>query len=136
MPEPWYQHGLRFECTRCGQCCSGFPGFVWVTEEEMRAIAQFRGVSLGEVVALYTRFINGKRSLREKLNNDCTFFDANEGCTIYPVRPQQCRTWPFWESTVQTPDDWERTKEVCPGAGCGPLIPVEEITRRIKVVKL
>src|SRR5262249_1390597 len=46
MSEPWYQDGLRFECTRCGKCCSGFPGFVWVSEAELQAIADFRGETL------------------------------------------------------------------------------------------
>ena len=36
--DTWYKDGLRFECTGCGKCCSGFPGFVWVTEEEMQGI--------------------------------------------------------------------------------------------------
>ena len=27
----WYRDGLRFECTRCGACCTGAPGYVWVT---------------------------------------------------------------------------------------------------------
>jgi uncharacterized protein len=58
------------------------------------------------------------------------------GCTVYPVRPKQCRTWPFWESNLQSPDDWNRTAEGCPGCNRGDLIPVEEITRRMKVVRL
>src|SRR5437899_2643622 len=136
MPEPWYRDGLRFECTRCGKCCAGFPGFVWVSDEEVRAIAEFRGETRDEVIGLYTRYINGNRSLREKLNHDCTFYDAEQGCTIYPVRPRQCRTWPFWESNVSTPEAWQKTCEVCPGSGKGELISSEEITRRLKVIRL
>ncbi|MFM1805538.1 MAG: hypothetical protein RL136_2417, partial [Planctomycetota bacterium] len=30
---PWYAEGLRFECTQCGNCCSGGPGAVWFTPE-------------------------------------------------------------------------------------------------------
>jgi Fe-S-cluster containining protein len=136
MPEPWYRDGLRFECTRCGKCCTGFPGFVWVSDEEVRALAEFRGETRDEVIGLYTRLINGKRTLREKLNHDCTFYDAEQGCTIYSVRPRQCRTWPFWESTAGTPEAWKETQEACPGAGHGQLISADEITRRIKVIKL
>jgi hypothetical protein len=136
MPEPWYQDGLAFSCTRCGKCCTGEPGFVSVNEEEILAIAEFRGEPVEEVRALFTRSFRQGRSLREKLNGDCVFYDAQEGCTIYPVRPRQCRTWPFWHSNVAAPEAWERTKQVCPGAGKGELIPVEEITRRVKVIKL
>ena len=136
MPTPWYADGLSFSCTRCGKCCTGFPGFVWVEEDELQALADLRGETLEEVTALYTQVVNGDRSLRDKPNTDCIFYDAATGCTVYEARPRQCRTWPFWESTVATPTAWERTKQACPGAGQGELIPVEEITRRIKVIKL
>jgi Fe-S-cluster containining protein len=136
MSEPWYKDGLRFECTRCGKCCSGFPGFVWVNDAEVRDIASFRDEPLEEVLGLYTRLVNGKRTLRDKGNDDCIFYDPAAGCTIYPVRPRQCRTWPFWESNVNSPQSWERTAQTCPGAGQGALIPAEEITRRVKVIKL
>jgi len=134
--EPWYADGLAFECTRCGACCTGDPGFVWVTEEELAAIARFLGQPLSEVRDLHARRSRGRITLREKANGDCVFFDRRKGCTIYPVRPPQCRTWPFWGSNVATPEDWERTCEVCPGSGTGEVIPVEEITRRLKVIKM
>ena len=136
MSEPWYKDGLRFRCTRCGSCCTGQPGYVWVNDEEVADIAEFRGEKLEEVEGLYTRRVGRKRSLREKANGDCVFFDRAAGCTIYKVRPRQCRTWPFWESNVRTPEDWQRTCEVCPGSGQGDLISAEEITRRLNVIKL
>ena len=136
MSEPWYRDGLRFECTQCGKCCSGFPGFVWVIEEELRAIAEFRGETLDEVIGLYTRVVNGQRTLRDRLNDDCVFYEAGKGCSIYPVRPRQCRTWPFWESNITSPEAWQKTEGLCPGSGRGELISVEEITKRMKAIKL
>ena len=134
--QPWYQDGLAFTCTMCGKCCTGEPGYVWVTDEELAAIAAFRKEPLAEVTGLYTRRAKGHRTLREKANGDCIFYDRKTGCTIYPVRPAQCRTWPFWESNVQSPEAWERTTRICPGSGQGELIPAEEITRRLKVIKM
>jgi len=137
MPdEPWYSEGLNFTCTQCGHCCTGAPGFVWVTEEEIAAIAKFRSEPLREFIPLYTRKVRGKTSLKERANGDCTFWEAGRGCTIYKVRPMQCRTWPFWESNIETPETWDRTTKICPGSGEGELIPVEEITRRLKAVKM
>jgi Fe-S-cluster containining protein len=136
MSEPWYRDGLRFECTRCGHCCTGAPGYVWVNQEEIAAIARHRGEPVEQATPLYTRPVGGRRSLREKPNGDCVFYDRQAGCTIYPVRPRQCRTWPFWQSNVATPDDWERTCRVCPGSGEGELIPVEEIQRRLQAIRL
>src|SRR5437762_2532036 len=55
MGEPWYRDGLRFRCTRCGHCCTGAPGYVWVTPEELQALADFLGQPPDEVRALYAR---------------------------------------------------------------------------------
>jgi Fe-S-cluster containining protein len=134
--EPWYHAGLRFRCTRCGHCCTGEPGFVWVGDADIAAIAAFRGETVEEVTGLCTKRTPRGVSLREKANGDCVFYDLEQGCTIYPVRPPQCCTWPFWESNVATPEDWQHTCEVCPGSGKGELIPVEEITSRLKVIRL
>lgn len=134
--QPWFAQGLAFECTRCGACCTGEPGFVWVTDDELKQIAVFLGQPIAEVRDLYSRKARGKRTLREQANGDCVFYDRKKGCTIYPVRPPQCRTWPFWESNVETPEDWKRTCELCPGSGKGEVIPVEEISRRLKVIKM
>ena len=134
--EPWYQDGLRFHCTQCGHCCTGAPGYVWVNDAEVAAIAAFQEESIAETRAVFTRPVGRERSLREKSNGDCVFYDRQHGCTIYPVRPRQCRTWPFWESNVATPERWEQTCAVCPGSGQGDLIPAEEITQRLKVIRL
>ena len=134
--EPWYRDGLRFTCTQCGKCCTGEPGTVWVDEDELKKLAAFRGEPLREFVPLHTRKSRGKVTLREKANGDCVFYEAGRGCTVYPVRPKQCRTWPFWESNLESPEKWERTESICPGSGEGELIPVEEIVRRLKVVKM
>src|SRR5262245_51283975 len=123
MSEPWYADGLRFTCTRCGDCCTGEPGAVWVNDEELRAIAERLGEPVGEVTARLTRLIGRRRTLREKADGDCVFYDRAAGCTIYDIRPRQCRTWPFWESNVETPAAWQRTCAKCPGSGQGELIP-------------
>jgi hypothetical protein len=136
MTKPWFTDGLRFRCTRCGACCTGAPGFVWINAEEIQAIAKFVGLPVEEFIAGWTKTGPRGRSLEEKTNGDCVFWDRQKGCTIYPVRPRQCRTWPFWESNLISPAAWERTQAICPGAGHGELIPEEEITRRLKIIRL
>jgi len=37
--ELWYKPGLRFKCTECGACCTGAPGYVWISEKEIKAVA-------------------------------------------------------------------------------------------------
>jgi uncharacterized protein len=136
MAEPWYKNGLRFECTQCGNCCTGAPGYVWVTPDEVQALADFLGKPAEEFRALYTRKAEGRVTLRERANGDCVFWDKQAGCTVYPARPAQCRTWPFWESVTETRKSWAETATDCPGMNHGPLISAEEITRRVRVVKV
>jgi Fe-S-cluster containining protein len=135
--DPWYRDGLRFECTQCGHCCTGAPGFVWTNDAEIAAIAAHLGMPEPEFRAVHTHQpLSSPVSLREKANGDCVFFERGVGCTIYAVRPTQCRTWPFWRSNLASPATWRRTEGNCPGSGEGPLIGVEEITRRMKAIEL
>ncbi len=125
---PWYANGLQFECTQCGDCCTGGPGAVWVTDDELTAIATELDKPLGEVRLLHTKLIGNRWSLRDYPNGDCVFLDPQtRGCQIYKVRPIQCRTWPFWPSNIESSDSWKRTCEVCPGSGQGQLHSLEVI---------
>jgi hypothetical protein len=120
--ELWYREGLRFECLRCGGCCSGFSGTVRVTDEEIRALALRLHLSEAEFRNNYTRGVGGGAiSLIEKENQDCIFFDKGEGCIVYSDRPRQCRAWPFWRSNIYSSDRWKRGGERCPGMNRGML---------------
>ena len=127
-PTPWFAPGLPFRCTQCGNCCTGTSGYVWVTSEEIEAIAQHLDKPIGEIRLMHTRPARNQTSLTEFANGDCTFFDpASRSCRIYEVRPQQCRTWPFWQSNIATPQAWDQTRNQCPGAGEGEFIPWEQV---------
>ncbi len=127
---PWYRDGLRFECTRCGNCCSGTPGTVRVSDSEIEALARHVSLGVDEFRAVYTRPLRkGGISLREKRNQECVFFDRKRGCTVYEQRPRQCRTWPFWHGVVETPDRWSEEAEECPGMNRGKLHQAAEIAR-------
>jgi hypothetical protein len=136
MPtSPWYADGLPFACTQCGNCCTGAPGVVWVTDAEIRAIAETRGESYGDVLIHHTRLVGGRRSLKEFANGDCTFFDGQtRRCTIYSARPAQCRTWPFWPGNLVNREAWARVETVCPGATRGELVPLDVITTQAAVI--
>jgi len=96
---PWYREGLRFECTGCGDCCTGAPGYVWVTNEEIAAIAERLALSVEEFEKRFVRKVGVRKTLIDiaERNWDCVFLDEkSRKCTIYDHRPRQCRTWPFW----------------------------------------
>jgi Fe-S-cluster containining protein len=130
MPEnepPWFADGLRFECTRCGACCTGAPGYVWVKRDEIDRLAEHRGETVEEFSRKYVRRVGNRYSLIERPGGDCIFWDRAAGCTVYPARPVQCRTWPFWPENIATEEDWEQVTRVCPGSGHGQWFSVEEI---------
>lgn len=120
---PWYANGLKFSCTQCGTCCGGAPGYVWVSPEEIRAIARQLGLPLEQFEQAHTRRAGRRRSLLELPNGDCEFLVRDdEGrtlCAIHAARPVQCRTWPFWKSNVATERAWEQSARHCPGIDHG-----------------
>jgi uncharacterized protein len=121
----WYKDGLRFECTQCGHCCTGAPGYVWVTVQDIYRIAEFLGMRERDFVRSYVRKVNQRLSLIELPGGNCIFYD--KGCKIYPVRPMQCKTFPFWKEIVAKPASWGRTATECPGINQGKMFSEEEI---------
>ncbi len=116
---PWYHTGLRFSCTQCGNCCSGAPGYVWLTIAEATQIAASLGLEPSEFTRRYTRRLGQRLSLLEKRDGDCVFLirpqPGRTACQIHTVRPVQCRTWPFWKSNIKTEEAWNKAGQGCPG---------------------
>ena len=61
----WYADGLRFECTACGNCCTGTPGYVWLSPAEQTEIAACLGIPVKQFKKRYTRLVHGMVSLLE-----------------------------------------------------------------------
>lgn len=136
-PKPWYKDGLRFKCTGCGDCCTGAPGYVWVNKADIAALAEETQLSVAAFERTYVRQVGVRKSLREYADGDCVFFDPQtRRCRVYAARPRQCRTWPFWDSNLRTPEAWEETCEVCPGSGKGKLYSIASIEEQRKVVRV
>jgi uncharacterized protein len=132
--KPWYRDGLAFTCTRCGDCCTGTPGYVWVTPEEIQQLAEYRHETVEEFSLKFVRLVGDRYSLIEKPGGDCIFWDKQSGCTVYEARPVQCRAWPFWPENLEEPEDWERVRGVCPGSGKGRLYSLSEIHSTIAMI--
>jgi Fe-S-cluster containining protein len=129
--EPWYKNGLRFQCTGCGKCCTGSPGYVWVTKEEMLSIAEFLDISIDLFVRKYVRQKDNRYSLIEKRheNFDCIFLKEKK-CLIYEVRPLQCRTFPWWKNNLQSEESWKNAAQSCEGINNkAPIVPYDTIEK-------
>ena len=101
-------------CKECeGNCCIGESGYIWVSLKEIEDIAKFLKMDKNFFIDNFLIKVGYKFSIKEKPYKNgfaCIFF--NNGCEIYPVRPKQCRTFPFWDYFK---DKIEELKKECPG---------------------
>lgn len=121
----FFDQGIHFECQRCGACCTGDPGIVYVDTDEAKRIAEYLSDEISSFIDTYLYPIRGGYSIKEYSDGRCMFY--NNGCTVYPVRPFQCKTYPFWFENLRSYKKWKRVLKECPGIGCGPLFSGEKI---------
>jgi len=90
------------KCKECGgKCCIGKAGNIWITVQEIPRLMQFLKVGFDELRDKYIEKRGYRFSIKEvKIDTDnyrCVFFDMDtKECSIYEIRPIQCRTFPFW----------------------------------------
>jgi Fe-S-cluster containining protein len=128
--KPWYAKGLHFSCTGCGRCCTGSPGYTWVSVEEIEAMAQYLGLSVDDFGSKYLRRIGHRYALLERaVTYDCILLKGKM-CSVYPVRPTQCQTFPFWPGALKSAAAWQETASSCEGINeNAALVPFDEIER-------
>ncbi|QEN06403.1 YkgJ family cysteine cluster protein [Thiospirochaeta perfilievii] len=131
MMNDFYENGLNFTCQRCSGCCRHEPGYVFLSEEDVKKMCKRLDLSRKKFIKKYCKvadLIGVKRlSLIEKPNNDCIFWD--NGCTVYEARPLQCKSFPFWAHNLINEESWASVVESCPGAGQGELRSKDEIDK-------
>lgn len=92
----------RQNCATCGgKCCTGESGYIWINDDEISKIAAKFEILKEQFMALYLEKVGIRYSIKEKIYNGgyaCCFFDEeNKNCGIYEFRPNQCKTFPFWD---------------------------------------
>ncbi len=125
----FYDDGLKFSCQRCSGCCRHEPGYVFLSEEDLRQMCSKLNLTRNKFISKYCSVVNlggfKRLTLVEKANNDCIFWD--KGCTIYEARPLQCRSFPFWAHNLVNEESWKSVASSCPGVGLGELRSKETI---------
>ena len=135
--QPFHTTGLRFSCTRCSSCCRKESGFVYLSENDLSRLANEFQMDYTAFIKTWCRWVpfdqgRERLSLREKSNFDCIFW--KDGCTVYQARPLQCRTFPFWDSVLCSPQAWETAGTGCPGIGSGDLHEGGEIANFLRLM--
>ena len=111
----WFHNGLRFKCTGCGKCCTGAPGYVFLSPSDVKRFADYFKLSVEEFSKRYTRDVDGQTALIDKADSeDCVFLE-DKRCTAYEGRPVQCRTFPWWAQHLNEPENWEEAALRCEG---------------------
>jgi uncharacterized protein len=130
--EPWYKDGLYFKCTGCGKCCSGSPGYVFLTDDDIKKLSEHLKISAETFIKRYTKALNRQLSLRDDTPNyGCIFLKEGKYCSVYQARPLQCRAYPFWLMNVASQKQWDEEAQRCEGINHpdASLVSAEEIER-------
>lgn len=112
------QDGFNYEfdsnkCDECGgKCCTGESGYIWINEDEIRSLGEYLGYKTELIKEIFLEKFGNRYSIKEKPYKGglaCIFFDEkNKNCSIYEYRPNQCRSFPFWEHFKRNFKELER----------------------------
>lgn len=105
---------IYYQCQRCTNCCR-WPGLVIIGDGEIKAMAQYLGMTEHDFIQRYTTL----RPQRDGLalidkgpgpdgvyNHECIFLDGRD-CRVQPAKPIQCagfpNTWNFpgWRESCE-----------------------------------
>ncbi len=114
-PYKFDENACKIKCKAL--CCVG-EGFVFLDKDEIKSIAQYLNLDTETFKKLYTKkAVYGHKTvlidLKIKGRLQCVFLDSDNKCEVYPVRPKQCRAFPFWEHLKNRKKD--ELKKLCPG---------------------
>jgi len=125
----FFDKGLHFECTGCGDCCRthGEYAYVFLSKIDVDAMAAHLKMTRIDFLNEHCRTDADGTTYLTMLNGACNFLDENGRCRVYSVRPKQCATWPFWTENLK-PRAWNGpVSACCEGIGKGRLYSREEL---------
>lgn len=112
---------FRFACSRCGHCCSGGEGYVWLDPDEIEPLARALEMHPESFLehperdAADPRTGERRLALRELADGRCTPLEGRNACRAYSARPAHCRTFPYWPSVLAGGAGFEAARATCPG---------------------
>lgn len=126
---------LRFECTRCGECCRG-PGRTRLSAVDVERLARFLDLAVADFVERYTELVvfstpgapseHDPELVLRKADDACIFLRGDE-CAVHLGKPDGCRLGPFTYGIVGSDRNWAHFQRICPGLKEGPEITWESV---------
>ncbi|MBD3255268.1 MAG: hypothetical protein GF383_09260 [Candidatus Lokiarchaeota archaeon] len=125
---------FRFECTRCGKCCTDKTTLVNVTYHDILRIKENLNLTLDELLEVIGFYIFEEQlseedrkkmvtspistehgpafvGLLKNAEGSCYFYDKEKKrCKIYKLRPMFCRTFPFSFRLILNQEDKTKAK--------------------------
>ncbi|MGA0240212.1 MAG: YkgJ family cysteine cluster protein [Poseidonia sp.] len=128
--------GVAFRCQpNCGRCCDQPGGIVYLSPDDAERLAEHAGLDVEAWLERDTRkTFDGRYVLKSREEDGvCIHLNEQKQCSIYEVRPQQCKAFPWWGENLATPAAWGTTKAACPGIDAEDAIVVDGQTIRLHV---
>ena len=136
--QPFFERQpLHFSCTACGECCATAGAYyVFLEDSEAEAIREYLGLSKSWFRRRYLdRLEEGELVLATGAAERCIFLNEAGQCKIYPVRPLQCSTYPFWPELVGSQRAWQREAARCEGINRGARVPLKVIRKALEACR-
>jgi len=128
--------GVAFRCQpNCGRCCDQPGGIVYLSPDDAERLAEHAGLDVEAWLERDARkTFDGRYVLKSREEDGvCIHLNEQKQCSIYEVRPQQCKAFPWWGENLATPAAWGTTKTACPGIDAEDAIVVDGQTIRLHV---
>ena len=69
---PWFEDGLRFKCTGCGKCCTGSPGYVFLSQADIERLAAHFSMKEEDFMRQKVRYVDQQYALLDRPGSgDC-----------------------------------------------------------------
>jgi Fe-S-cluster containining protein len=136
MKPPWWMSGVKFSCqSGCGKCCDQPGGIVYLSTKDAERISNHSGLSVDDWLERDARKTYDGRFILKSREDDgiCIHLNENQQCSIYEVRPQQCKAFPWWGENLASDRSWSQVKELCPGIDAEDALVVEGNIIRLHV---
>ena len=144
------QPELRFECTKCGECCRQRDMVVTLTASDILKLAIGLGFTGNELLHALDFYViekgksipDGFRNIPriktergmayvalKKLDDSSCVFLKDDLCMIHKIRPMVCSSFPFVFSKQNDTVSWSLhvKRGICPGIGEGNRMTKEEL---------
>ncbi len=101
----------EFKCARCNECCKQ-EGYVYLLPGEADQIAEFLKIDPFDFANKYCELLDRTRLVLKKYPDETCIFLTDQGCSVYPARPKQCREFPIYWRTAKSFSYCEGLKKI------------------------